>query len=157
MSPNRRVVWDGVVFGNTVRIVSITDPRTPGDPPTFTVETQTFDAMGVGRWTDLRAVNGDGDLSDIWEGAVGSALHDSDTALVKNALEDAMRVLPGDAIFARRPDGTPITAEEMVTSLRSYDDLAKQFCADVVGAAVRAVRVAAAPRPIPPITPALLE
>lgn len=62
----------------------------------------------------------------------------------KHALEDIMRVLPADTVVARRPDGAPVTAAEMVASLQSDDDVAKQFCDDVIGAAVRAVRVRAA-------------
>lgn len=61
----------------------------------------------------------------------------------RHALEDAIRVLPPDTVVAHQPDGTPVAATQMIESLLADDDLARQFCEDVVGAAVRAVRVRA--------------
>jgi len=61
----------------------------------------------------------------------------------KHALADALRYLDAGDTVAHRPDGSPVAASEMMQLLQADDDIAVEFCRDVVGAAVRLVRVRA--------------
>jgi hypothetical protein len=59
----------------------------------------------------------------------------------KHALADFLSYMEADAVVFRRPDGSPVSAGEMLDMLQRDDPLAVEFLRDVHGAAVRAVRV----------------
>lgn len=59
----------------------------------------------------------------------------------KHALAQLMRHAPQDEIVFRRPDGSPITAGEMVRLLQEDDPVAVSFLRNLHGAALRIVRL----------------
>jgi hypothetical protein len=59
----------------------------------------------------------------------------------KHALADFLSYMDAEAVVFRRPDGSPVSAKEMLDMLQRDDPVAVEFLRDVHGAAVRAVRV----------------
>lgn len=59
----------------------------------------------------------------------------------KHALQQMLGYLDADTVVFRRPDGAPVTAEEMLDMLQRDDPVARAFTDDIHGAALRSVRV----------------
>ena len=74
-------------------------------------------------------------LSDI------DARHLYEPGPAKHALQGVLSYVPADTVFFRRPDGTPVTAPELLELLQRDDPLAVEFLRAVHGAAVRSVQV----------------
>ena len=56
-----------------------------------------------------------------------------------HALEELLAIAPPDKVMFRRPDGSPVTAEEMVTMLRAADPIALDYLRNLHAAAVDVV------------------
>lgn len=73
----------------------------------------------------------------------------TDRCLVREALERSLRHLPADDPTFRYPDGTTVTAGQMLELLASDDpadnSVVDDFLRDVVGAAVRVVQLRVRP------------
>jgi hypothetical protein len=54
--------------------------------------------------------------------------------------------MPEDDVVFRRPDGTPVIAQEMLRLLQEDDDTAVDFLRNLHGAALRIVRLDARPK-----------
>lgn len=67
----------------------------------------------------------------------------------KHALADFLSYMEADEVVFRRPDGSPVSAGEMLEMLQHDDPVAVEFLRDVHGAALRAVRVRHSKRPAP--------
>lgn len=65
----------------------------------------------------------------------------------KHALMRSMSYLEPEDVVFRRPDGTPVSCQEMLEMLERDDPVAMGFLKDVHGAAIRAVRVRAKDEP----------
>lgn len=61
----------------------------------------------------------------------------------KHALARMLEYMPADEVVFRRPDGSGVTANEMLRLLQNDDDVAVRFLEDVHGAAVRMVKIGA--------------
>jgi hypothetical protein len=86
---------------------------------------------------DVKLENGETVVTKKPLDAIDEHLYEPGPTL--HALEELLAIAPPDKVMFRRPDGTPVTAQEMVTMLRAADPVALDYLRNLHAAAVDVV------------------
>ena len=86
---------------------------------------------------DVRLENGETVVAKKPLDAIDQHLYEPGPTL--HALEELLAIAPPDKVMFRRPDGSPVTAQEMVTMLRAADPIALDYLRNLHAAAVDVV------------------
>lgn len=95
-----------------------------------------FDLDSTG-FFDVKLENGETIVTKKPLDAIDEHLYEPGPTL--HALEELLSIAPGDKVMFRRPDGSAVTADEMVTLLRAADPTALDYLANLHAAAVDVV------------------